>query len=57
LRGDEEDLLLADKVRPLWPQLAAWAAILLALEMSLLAVWRRSSVQAPAAVRAGEGAR
>ena len=40
VRG-EEDLLLAGKARPLWPQLAAAAAALLALEMILLAVWRR----------------
>lgn len=40
VRG-EEDLLLAGKARPLWPQLAAAAAVLLALEMVLLAVWRR----------------
>jgi hypothetical protein len=39
---DEEDLLLADKARPLWPQLAAAAAALLALEMVLLSWWRRS---------------
>lgn len=38
---DEEELLLAGQARPLWPQLAAAAAALLALEMVLLAVWRR----------------
>lgn len=38
---DEEDLLLAGKTRPLWPQLAATAAIFLALEMLLLSFWRR----------------
>ena len=38
---DEEDLMLAGKARPLWPQLAAAGAALLALEMVLLAVWRR----------------
>jgi hypothetical protein len=38
---DEEDLLLAGKAKPLWPQLAAAAAALLALEMVLLAIWRR----------------
>ena len=40
VRG-EEDLLRAGKARPLWPQLAAAAAALLALEMILLALWRR----------------
>jgi len=39
----EEDLMLAGKARPLWPQLAAAAAALLALEMILLAVWRRAA--------------
>ena len=34
---DEEDLLLAGKTRPLWPALAATAALMLALEMLLLA--------------------
>jgi hypothetical protein len=38
---DEEDLLLSEKVRPLWPQLAAAAAGLLALEMLVLGLWRR----------------
>jgi hypothetical protein len=38
---DEEELLLAGSNRPLWPQLAAAAAALLALEMVLLALWRR----------------
>ena len=38
---DEEDLLLAGKAKPLWPQLAGTAAALLALEMVLLAIWRR----------------
>jgi hypothetical protein len=42
VRG-EEDLLLAGRARPLWPQLAAAAAALLALEMILLAAWRRST--------------
>jgi len=37
---DEEDLLLAGKTRPLWPTLAAIAALFLALEMLLLAFWR-----------------
>jgi hypothetical protein len=40
---DEEDLLLAEKVRPLWPRLAAAAAGLLALEMLLLGWWRRTA--------------
>jgi hypothetical protein len=40
VRG-EEDLLLAGKTRPIWPQLASAAAVLLALEMLLLAMWRR----------------
>ncbi len=38
---NDEDLLLTGKTRPLWPQLAAAAAALLALEMLLLALWRR----------------
>jgi hypothetical protein len=38
---DEEDLLLAGKPTPLWPQFAAAGAVLLALEMVLLAAWRR----------------
>ncbi len=38
----EEDLLLAGKARPLWPQLAAAGAVLLALEMLLLGLWRTS---------------
>lgn len=38
---DEEDLLLAGKTRPLWPELAGAAALFLALEMLLLALWRR----------------
>jgi hypothetical protein len=37
---DEEDLLLAGKARPLWPQLAAATTALLALEMLLLGFWR-----------------
>ena len=45
VRG-EEDLLLAGKARPLWPQLAAAAAALLALEMILLALWRRVPARA-----------
>jgi hypothetical protein len=39
---NEDDLLGETKNRPLWPQLAAAAAALLALEMLLLAVWRPS---------------
>jgi hypothetical protein len=42
---DEEDLLLAGKTRPLWPQLAATAAVFLALEMLLLSFWRNSRRQ------------
>jgi len=38
---DEEDLLLTGKTRPLWPELAGAAAFILALEMLLLALWRR----------------
>jgi hypothetical protein len=37
---DEEDLLLAGKARPLWPQVAGVVTGLLALEMLLLALWR-----------------
>src|SRR5439155_8796730 len=40
---DEEELLLAGRTRPLWPHLAASAALMLALEMLLLSFWRRSS--------------
>jgi hypothetical protein len=43
VRG-EGDLLLAGRSRPLWPQLAGAAAILLVLEMLLLAIWRRPAV-------------
>ena len=42
---DEEDLLLAGKTRPLWPALAATAALMLALEMILLSFWRSGSSQ------------
>ncbi len=42
---DEEDLLLAEKVRPLWPQFAAAAAALLAAEMLLLGLWRRPGLR------------
>ena len=38
---DEGDLLLAGKNRALWPLLAAAAAAFFALEMLLLALWRR----------------
>jgi hypothetical protein len=41
---DEEDLLLAGKTRPLWPALAATAALMLAMEMLLLAFWRRARI-------------
>jgi hypothetical protein len=40
VRGEEE-LSLAGKARPLWPQLAVAVAALLALEMILLSWWRR----------------
>jgi hypothetical protein len=55
---DEEDLLLAGKTRPLWPALAAAAALMLALEMLLLAFWRRSSLTQSSVPtpRAGTGA-
>ncbi len=36
----EEELLAAGRTRPLWPQLAAAVALLLAVEMLLLAAWR-----------------
>jgi hypothetical protein len=39
--SDDEDLTGSGKTRPLWPALAAAAAGLIALEMLLLAVWRR----------------
>jgi Aerotolerance regulator N-terminal/von Willebrand factor type A domain len=39
---NEEELVLAGKAKPLWPQLAAASATLLALEMVLLAIWRRT---------------
>jgi hypothetical protein len=38
---DEADLVLVGKTRPLWPQLAAATALFFALEMLLLAWWRR----------------
>lgn len=41
LLRDDEDLVLAAMARPLWPPLAAAAAILLAAEMAFLAAWRR----------------
>jgi hypothetical protein len=40
---NDEELLLAGKVRPLWPQLALAAAIFFALEMLLLTLWRARS--------------
>ncbi len=43
VRQDEE-LMLAGRTRPLWPELAGAAAVFLALEMLLLAVWRRPSM-------------
>jgi hypothetical protein len=39
---DENELLLAGRTRPLWPHLAATAALMLALEMVVLAFWRSS---------------
>jgi hypothetical protein len=42
---DEEDLLLSGKSKPLWPQLAAATVAMLALEMILLAAWRRTPRQ------------
>lgn len=44
--SDEGELLVSGKTRPLWPLLAGTAAALLALEMALLAVWRRKTVSA-----------
>src|SRR5205814_4723705 len=41
---DEDELLLAGKTRPLWPELACAAALFLALEMLLLALWRRPAL-------------
>ena len=41
LEGDR-DLTLAGNTKPLWPALAAAAAACLALEMCLLAMWRRN---------------
>jgi hypothetical protein len=38
----EDELLLSDKVRPLWPHLAAAGALFLSLEMLLLGLWRKS---------------
>ena len=56
IRG-EEDLLLADKSRPLWPQLAAAAAAMLAVEMVLLALWRRKAVREQAQTTPARGGR
>ena len=44
--SNDGELLVANQTRPLWPLLAGGAAVLLALEMILLAVWRRKSVPA-----------
>lgn len=41
----EDDLLQSNESRQLWPVLAATAAALLALEMLLLALWRRPASQ------------
>lgn len=38
---DEADLLLGEKLRPLWPKLALLLAAALATEMLLLTLWRR----------------
>ncbi len=46
LRG-QEDLSLTGETRDLWPQLAATAAILLGLEMLLLALWRSAKSISP----------
>jgi hypothetical protein len=45
----EGELLVTNQARPLWPLLAGGAACLLALEMILLAVWRRKTANAGAA--------
>lgn len=50
---NDEDLLLAGKARPLWPQLAAAAVVLLSLEMLLLGFWRTSTEAAPGSGAAG----
>jgi hypothetical protein len=47
---DEESLLGEIKARPLWPQLASIAAGLIALEMLLLSVWRRSRMPAASVI-------
>ena len=43
---EEGELLVSGRTRPLWPLLAGTAATLLALEMALLAAWRRKTVSA-----------
>jgi len=40
---NETELALGEKAIPLWPQLAAAAAIFLALEMLLLSLWRKTA--------------
>ena len=52
---DEDELLLAGRTRPLWPQLAAFAALMLALEMLLLAAWRRPISPSRREARVGRG--
>ena len=44
---DEGELVLAGRVRPLWPWLAGAAAAFLGIEMLLLAIWRRRPRRAP----------
>ena len=43
---DEASLALGEKAIPLWPQLAAAAAVCLAFEMLLLSLWRRATPNA-----------
>jgi hypothetical protein len=43
--AQENDLLQTNQNRQLWPELAAAAAVLLGLEMLLLALWRRPVAQ------------
>jgi hypothetical protein len=46
---NESDLQLTGQTRPLWPQLTGIVALLLALEMLLLALWRHSRSSGTAA--------
>jgi hypothetical protein len=50
---DEGDLLSLEQLRPLWPGLAVALAVLVALEMILLAWWRRVSTVIKPAPAAG----